>query len=125
MLCIDSADDVRYNAALGLARLSDTAAFDTLAEMLALPDVAAPAGDPEAQAERYKRAMVVVNALKGVGLLVDQLEEQPPGGIIEAIASLRDDGIADVRQGAVALMRRIERLGSAPVRVLAEEPATP
>ena len=69
--------------------------------------------------------MVVVNALKGVGLLVDQLEEQPPGGIIEAIASLRDDGIADVRQGAVALMRRIERLGSAPVRVLAEEPATP
>ena len=125
VLCIDSADDVRYNAALGLARLSDTAAFDTLAEMLALPDVAAPAGDPEAQAERYKRAMVVVNALKGVGLLVDQLEEQPPGGIIEAIASLRDDGIADVRQGAVALMRRIERLGSAPVRVLAEEPATP
>lgn len=113
-LCGDSADDVRYNAALGLARLGDPAAYETLAEMLALPDVAAPAGDPEAQAERYKRAMVVVNALKGVGLLVDQAAEPPPAAIITAIAGLRDDAIADVRQGAAALLRRVERLGAAP-----------
>jgi HEAT repeat protein len=113
-LCGDSADDVRYNAALGLARLGDPAAYETLAEMLALPDVAAPAGDPEAQAERYKRAMVVVNALKGVGLLVDHTAEPPPAEIVSGIASLRDDAIADVRQGAAALLRRVERLGAAP-----------
>ncbi len=112
VLCGDAADDVRYNAALGLARLGDPAAYDTLAEMLALPDVAAPAGDPESQAERYKRAMVVVNALKGVGLLVDHAAEPPPGDIMTAIAALRDDGIADVRQGSAALLRRVERLGT-------------
>ncbi|MFM1905120.1 MAG: hypothetical protein RLZZ440_3020 [Planctomycetota bacterium] len=113
-LCGDPADDVRYNAALGLARLGDPAAYETLAEMLALPDVAAPPGDPEAQAERYKRAMVVVNALKGVGLLVDQAGEPPPAGILQAVEALRDDGISDVRQGSAALVRRIERLGTEP-----------
>jgi hypothetical protein len=117
VLCDDPADDVRYNAALGLARLGDPAAYDTLTEMLSLPDVAAPAGEPEAQAERYKRAMVVVNALKGVGLLVDHGSEPPPSSVLTTIASLRDDGISDVRQGAAALIRRVERLGT--------EPATP
>jgi len=109
-LCEDADDDVRYNAALGLARLGGTAAWETLAEMLGLPDVAARPGDPEAQSERYKRAMVVVNALKGVGLLVDDSGEPPPATITTALAALRDDAIADVRQGAAALLKRIDRL---------------
>jgi HEAT repeat protein len=124
-LCEDPADDVRYNAALGLARLGEPAAFDTLAEMLALPDVATAAGDPETQSERYKRAMVVVNALKGVGLLVDQSAEPPPGEMMITIAGLREDGIADIRQGAAALLRRIERLGSESTSFLVDEPAAP
>jgi HEAT repeat protein len=112
VLTNDVDDDVRYNAALGLARLGGTAAWETLAEMLALPDIAVKPGDEEAQADRYKRAMVVVNALKGVGLLVDDTAEPPPERITAAVTALREDAIADVRQGAGALLRRIDRMNS-------------
>jgi HEAT repeat protein len=112
VLTNDVNDDVRYNAALGLARLGGTAAWETLAEMLALPDIAVQPGDEEAQADRYKRAMVVVNALKGVGLLVDDTAEPPPERITAAVTALREDAIADVRQGAGALLRRIDRMNS-------------
>ena len=115
-LCEDGDDDIRYNAALGLARLGGTAAWETLSEMLGLPDVAAQPGDSEAQSERYKRAMVVVNALKGVGILVDDSGQPPPEQVTAALAALRDDAIADVRQGAGALLRRIERLEPAAAR---------
>jgi len=124
-LCGDVVDDVRANAALGLARLGDAAAYETLAEMLALPDVATRPGDDESQAARYKRAMVVVNAIKGVGLLVDDSGEAPPGRIVTALEALRDDAIPDVRQGAAALLRRIERLGQQTDGPLAAEPAAP
>jgi HEAT repeat protein len=110
VLCNDVNDDVRYNAALSLARLGGTAAWETLAEMLSLPDIAVQPGDDEAQADRYKRAMVVVNALKGVGLLVDDTAEPPPERIAAAVTGLREDAVADVRQGAGALLRRIERV---------------
>lgn len=113
-LCEDADDDVRYNAALALARLGGTQAWETLGEMLSLPDVAVRPGDDEAQADRYKRAMVVVNALKGVGLLIDDSTEPPPEPITTAVAALRQDDVADVRQGATALLRRIERLTAAP-----------
>jgi HEAT repeat protein len=112
VLCNDVNDDVRYNAALSLARLGGTAAWETLAEMLSLPDIAVQPGDDEAQADRYKRAMVVVNALKGVGLLVDDTAEPPPERITTAVTGLREDAVADVRQGAGALLRRIERVAA-------------
>jgi hypothetical protein len=124
-LCGDVEDDVRANAALGLARLGDPAAYDTLAEMLALPDVATRPGDDESQAARYKRAMVVVNAIKGVGLLVDDTGDAPPGRIVTALEGLREDAIPDVRQGATAVLRRIERLGEKADGPLAAEPAAP
>ncbi len=113
VLCGDGDDNVRYNAALGLARLGDASAYETLAEMLSFPDVAVAEENPEAQAERYRRAMVVVNALKGVGMLVDATSETPPTGVTEAVAGLRDDAVGDVRQGARALLRRLERLEAA------------
>jgi DICT domain-containing protein len=111
-LCEDGDDNVRYNAALGLARLGDTFAWETLAEMLTLPDVAMRPDDPRSQADRYRRAMIVANALKGVGLLVDDNAEAepPPADIMKAIEGLRDDAIGDVQQGAKALLKRIDRL---------------
>ena len=124
-LCGDVEDDVRANAALGLARLGDPAAYETLAEMLALPDVATRPGDDESQAARYKRAMVVVNAIKGVGLLVDDTGDAPPGRVVTALEGLREDAIPDVRQGATAVLRRIERLGEKADGPLAAEPAAP
>lgn len=111
-LCEDGDDNVRYNAALGLARLGDTVAWQTLAEMLTLPDVAMRPDDPRSQADRYRRAMIVVNALKGVGLLVDDTGEAPPADIMKAIEALRDDAVGDVKQGAKALLNRIHRLAA-------------
>lgn len=109
----DAGDDVRYNAAIGLARQGDEAAWKTLEEMLALPDAVPAAGDQQGQAERYRRAMIVVNALKGVGLLVDSTRRPPPEAVAKRIAALGDDPVSDVRSSAGALGRRIGRLGDA------------
>jgi HEAT repeat protein len=110
----DGEDDVRFNAAVGLARHGDAAAWDTLGEMLDMPDVvAAPSDDRRAAAERYRRAMVVVNALKGVGLIVDATSAAPPESITRRITALAGDPVPDVRSAAIALKRRIERLDAA------------
>jgi hypothetical protein len=113
-LCGDAADDVRYNAALGLARLGSPDAIEPLGEMLALPDIPPPAGpvDEVAQSKRYKRALIVVNALRGVALLVDATHEPPPRNVIDRVSALEKDPVADVRSSAVAVARKIERLSS-------------
>jgi HEAT repeat protein len=70
-LLADANDDVRYNAALALARLGDDDCLDTLEEMLSLTDEPAPAPearDDAGQSKRYKRALVVLNALRGLAL---------------------------------------------------------
>ena len=106
----DDNDNVRYNAAVGLARVGDGAGWDTLGEMLAQPDVVAAPEDQEAQARRYKRVVVVVNALRGLGLLVDARGGPCPDAIVTAIAPLEKDPAPDVREAAIALRRKIERL---------------
>ncbi|MFM8704889.1 MAG: HEAT repeat domain-containing protein, partial [Planctomycetia bacterium] len=109
----DASDDVRFNASLALARQGRTEAFDTLAEMLALPDVepaADAAADPAAQSRRYKRALVVVNALRGVAMLVDATREPPPRQVIDRVERLTQDPVGDVRSSAQALLKKIERL---------------
>lgn len=112
----DGSDNVRYNAAVGLARSGHAAAWDTLVEMLGLPDVEAPAGDDERQSQRYKRAIIAVNALKAVGLLVDATRAAPPATVIESVSALRHDPVPDVRTAATALAARIERVPtSSPV----------
>lgn len=108
----DGDDDIRYNAAIGLARQGDAAAWKPLEEMLALPDIAPVAGDQKGQADRYRRAMIVVNALKGVGLLVDHAEQSPPEAIAALVKALAADPVSDVRSSAAALTRRIDRLGA-------------
>jgi hypothetical protein len=80
--------------------------------MLTLPDVAVQPDDPRSQADRYRRAMIVANALKGVGLLVDDTSEPPPADIMKAIEGLRNDAVGDVQQGAKALLKRIDRLAA-------------
>lgn len=114
----DAAEDVRFNAAVGLARLGNEDAWDTLAEMLALPDPPAAAGDEAAQAVRYRRVLIVVNALKAVGLLMDQAAEAPPGAVTDLVSSLGRDAVGDVRAAAGAVAAKIERLsvpGTAPL----------
>jgi HEAT repeat protein len=115
----DEADDVRFNAALGLARQGRDEAFAPLTEMLALPDLPPPtetggdaAADMAAQSRRYKRALVVVNALRGVALLVDVAGTAPPNTILDRVKQLTDDPVGDVRSSAREVLKKIERLGA-------------
>ena len=111
----DAADNVRFNAAVGLARQGGAAAWDVLAEMLALPDIEAPAGDDARQADRYKRALVALNALKAVGKLVDATRAPPPAAVADRVAALRKDPVPDVRTAATALAAKIERVSDSSV----------
>ncbi len=111
----DDADDVRFNAGLALARQGRDEALEPIAEMLALPDVPpAPGadGDIVAQSRRYKRALVVVNALRGLALLIDATHQSPPGGLLEKVHGLRGDPVGDVRSAAAELEKKIERLAT-------------
>ena len=108
----DPSADVRSNAALGLARLGHPDAYDTLSEMLALEDVYLDEKTPDdkMQSERYKRALVVVNALRGITMLIDATNEGPPSGIIKKIEELQQDSVAEVRSSAKAVIKKIDRL---------------
>lgn len=109
----DTSDDVRFNAALGLARQGRTEAYEGLGEMLALPDTPpGPGDDAAAQSRRYKRALVVVNALRGVALLVDASHEPPPAAIVDRLEAVASDPVGDVRSGAAALLKKIERIAA-------------
>lgn len=110
----DAAEDVRFNAAVGLARQGSDASWDTLSEMLALPDPPAPKGDEAAQATRYRRVLIVVNALKAIGLLMDESAQAPPDGVATLVASLGQDPVGDVRAAANAVAGKISRLSSRP-----------
>lgn len=108
----DPSADVRSNAALGLARLGHPDAYDTLSEMLALEDVYLDEKTPDdkMQSERYKRALVVVNALRGITMLIDATNEGPPSGITKKIEELQQDSVAEVRSSAKAVIKKIDRL---------------
>lgn len=108
----DPSADVRSNAALGLARLGQPDAYDTLSEMLALEDVYLDEKTPDdkMQSERYKRALVVVNALRGITMLIDATNEGPPSGVIKKIEELQQDSVAEVRISAKAVIKKIDRL---------------
>jgi HEAT repeat protein len=109
----DSAEDVRFNAALALARQGREESLETLGEMLALPDVDLGTGDTvdvAAQSRRYKRALVVVNALRGLALLVDSTNEPPPRQVLDRVEQLTQDPVGDVRSSATALLKKVERL---------------
>ena len=80
--------------------------------MLALPDPPAAPGDEAAQSQRYRRALIVVNALKAVGLLVDA-GVMPPEAVARSLATLADDPVGDVRAAASALAKKIERVSAA------------
>jgi HEAT repeat protein len=116
-LASDGADDVRYNAALALARQGREESLEGLLEMLSLEDAPLPAGTEPgdaAQSQRYKRALVVINALRGVALLVDATQQPPPENVLARVRAAANDPVADVRSSATALLKKIERLTATP-----------
>ena len=108
----DSSTDVRSNAALGLARLGKTDAYEILLEMLSLEDIHLDKKvlDDKTQSERYKRALVVVNALRGVTMLIDTTKQAPPTGVIKVIERLQQDPVAEIRSSASAVIKKIDRI---------------
>ena len=115
-LLADVHNDVRYNTALALARLGDDDCLDTLEEMLSLPDEPAPAPearDDAAQSKRYKRALVVLNALRGLALLVDATHAPLPAAVLDRVKVLADDPVSDVRAGVTALEAKLARVAPA------------
>ena len=110
-LASDEDADVRANAALGLARLGRSEAYETLSEMLATPDIeTTAASSDEEQSQRYKRVLVVVNALRGIAALVDVTSEQPPGQVTAIVQRLEKDKVAEVRSSAAAVAKKVARL---------------
>ena len=102
---------MRANAALGLARLGRSEAYETLSEMLATPDIeTTAASSDEEQSQRYKRVLVVVNALRGIAALVDVTSEQPPGQVTAIVQRLEKDKVAEVRSSAAAVSKKVARL---------------
>lgn len=110
----DSGEDVRFNAAVGLARQGSDASWETLSEMLALPDPPVQVGDEAAQATRYRRVLIVVNALKAIGLLMDESSQTPPDAVADRVAALGNDPVGDVRAAANAVSAKIARLSTRP-----------
>ena len=109
----DENDDVRYNAALALARLGDRGSLDTLEEMLSLADDPAGAdesADDLARSKRYKRALVVLNALRGLALLVDASSEPLPPAVLERVKALAADSVAEIRSAVTALETKLARV---------------
>jgi hypothetical protein len=80
--------------------------------MLALPDSPAQPGDEAAQSQRNRRALIVVNALKAVGLLVDA-GAMPPESVSKLLDPLGEDAVGDVRAAATALEKKLERVSAA------------
>ena len=109
----DPVEDVRFNSALGLARLGQDDSLEALVEMLALPDlpiVDARTVDEAAQSKRYRRALIVVNAVRGVALLVDATNQSLPSHVRARVEALQQDPVADVRSSAAALIKKMDRL---------------
>ena len=84
--------------------------------MLSLPDQPAPAleaRDDVAQSKRYKRALVVLNALRGLALLADATHAPFPAGVLDRVKALANDPVSDVRAGVTALEAKLARVSPA------------
>jgi hypothetical protein len=115
---LDDADaNVRYNAALGLARHGDRRSLEVLGEMLDPPNTTGFA-DPEANenaeilasGKSWKRVLIVNNAIRGARML---FEKQPEGDYEQLAKWLRaietSDLIEKVKLDAKGLRLEIEK----------------
>lgn len=89
----DGYADVRYNAATGLARHGNPRAVDVLLEMLD-PDQTAGIEVEQHQAARdFKRAMILINALRATAQLAAANPKAASGRLVEAVRRLTRSGV--------------------------------
>lgn len=91
-LTSDAYPDVRYNAAVSLARLGDERATDTLLEMLDPENTESTRFEDEDKRE-WKRQDVMLQGLRAVGFLVEQNPNADVSRLLQSIELLskRDD----------------------------------
>lgn len=89
-MLVDSYPDVRYNAATMLATRGDAEAVDVLAEMLDADQAGALEKEAETQSRRYKRDLILVNALRATKDLSEknrQADLQPLAKAVERLTA--------------------------------------
>ena len=87
-MLVDSYPDVRYNAATMLARRGDAAAVEVLAEMLDADQDQALEKEAETQSRRYKRDLILVNALRATKDLTQKNKQADLDELAEAVKRL-------------------------------------
>lgn len=92
-MLVDSYPDVRYNAATMLATHGDAEAVDVLAEMLDAEQVGALEKEAETGSRRYKRDLILVNALRATKDLSEKNHEADLQPLAEAVERLTAPGV--------------------------------
>ncbi|HET6880899.1 MAG TPA: HEAT repeat domain-containing protein, partial [Pirellulales bacterium] len=110
-MLVDSYPDVRYNAATMLATHGDASSIDVLVEMLDADQAGALQKEDETQSRRYKRDLILVNALRATKELAHkngQSDLQPLAVAIERLTgpSLPSDIQVQAKEVLMELNRR-------------------
>jgi hypothetical protein len=114
-LLADAYPDVRYNAATGLARHGNLKAVDVLLEMLDPNESAGIAVEKQVPARDFKRAMILVNALRATGQLASADPTADMSRLTEAVRRLaRADVDESVRVKAIEVSSQLEGRQPAP-----------
>ena len=104
----DASPDVRYNAAVRLAHLGDSAATDVLAEMLDQDEDAGVEAEQEKDMRPFKRSLITMNALRATEQLSDKNRTADFGALESAVSKLRDSKApADIRVEATSALRQL------------------
>ena len=100
--------DVRYNAATGLARQGNVAAVEVLLEMLDPNEAAGIEVEKQEAARGFKRAMILLNALRATGQLASTNATADLSRLTRAVDRLtRPDIEAPVRAKAIDVRRQL------------------
>jgi HEAT repeat protein len=104
--------DARYNAAIGLARHGHPQCLPTLVEMLDPEETAGVNAEPEPGSREYKRALILVNALRASEQFVEQNPTADRLNLVAAIQRLADSSKqpAAARLEAKRVLNRIREL---------------
>ena len=102
----DGDADVRYNAALALARSGNAAAIPVLAKMLDPDNRDGVQSEPAAQQE-YKAASLLRNALEGADLLVENNAGDDLSSLVPALEKLSQHELRKVRFQALGVLQKI------------------
>ena len=105
----DGHPDVRYNAALGLARHGDVRAVDVLMEMLDPSESAGIDVEKQQPARSFKRTMILINALRAADLLASSNSSADLGRLEVAVERLLQAEIsAEVRVKALGVLNELK-----------------